>query len=108
MAADTGVYSALMEVPEFAERFPAPAGEVLAMVTLLDTVRAGLGVTLLPELGRPAAVETELIFRHLKNPPVLRRLCLIRRRGEVLSPSARRAWDFILSQTPREITYPVG
>lgn len=107
MAADTGVYTALMETPGFAERFPTPAGEVLAMVTLVDMIRAGLGVTLLPELARPAPSEKQLIFRPLKNPPIMRELCLIRKRGERLSPSARRAWDFLLAHTPREVAAPV-
>lgn len=103
MASDTGVYTALQETPEFAERFTTPAGEVLAMVTLIEMVRAGLGVTVLPELARPAASETELIFRRLVNPVVHRKLCLIRRRNEALSPGARRAWDCICAQVPREI-----
>lgn len=103
MAADTGFYTALQDTPEFVERCPTPAGEVLAMVTMLDMVRSGLGVTLLPELARPAAVESELVFRRLTNPVVFRHLCLIRRRNEALSQGARRAWDYIRAQTPREI-----
>lgn len=103
MASDTGFYTALHDTPEFVERCPSPAGEVLAMVTMLDMVRAGLGVTLLPELARPAKVESELVFRRLTNPPVFRHLCLIRRRNEALSQGARRAWDYIRAQIPREV-----
>lgn len=103
MAADTGFYTALQATPEFVERCPTPAGEVLTMVTMLDMVRAGLGITLLPELARPAAVESELVFRRLTNPVVFRQLCLIRRRHEALSQGARRAWDYIRAQVPREI-----
>lgn len=103
MAADTGVYTALYESPEFAERFRSPAGEVLAMVTLIEMVRAGLGVTVLPQLARPAPSEPDLIFRKLVNPVISRNLCLIRRRNEALSPGARRAWDAIRAQVPREI-----
>lgn len=103
MAADTGFYTALQSTPEFVNRCPTPAGEVLTMVTMLDMVRAGLGITLLPELARPAAVESKLIFRRLTNPPVYRHLCLIRRRNEALSQGARRAWDYIRAQIPREI-----
>lgn len=103
MAADTGFYTALHDTPEFVERCPTPAGEVLAMVTMLDMVRAGLGITLLPELARPAAVESELVFRRLTNPAVHRNLCLIRRRNEALSQGARRVWDYIRAQVPREI-----
>lgn len=103
MAGDTGFYTALQDSPEFVERCPTPAGEVLAMVTMLDMVRTGLGITLLPELARPAAVESQLVFRRLTNPAVHRHLCLIRRRGEALSQGARRAWDYIRAQVPREI-----
>ena len=103
MASDTGFYTALQDCPEFVERCPTPAGEVLAMVTMLDMVRTGLGITLLPELARPAAVESQLVFRRLTNPVVHRKLCLIRRRGEALSQGARRAWDYIRAQVPREI-----
>ena len=103
MASDTGFYTALQNTPEFVERCPTPAGEVLAMVTMLDMVRAGLGITLLPELARPAAVESELVFRRLTNPAVHRHLCLIRRRNEALSQGARRIWDYIRAQVPREI-----
>ena len=103
MAADTGFYTALHDTPEFVERCPTPAGEVLVMVTMLDMVRAGLGITLLPELARPAAVESELVFRRLTNPVVYRHLCLIRRRNEALSQGARRVWDYIRAQIPREV-----
>ena len=104
MAADTGVYTALRETPEFVERFPTPAGEVLAMVTLLEMLRAGLGITVLPELARPSNADPELAFRRLVNPVVFRRLGLMRRRHEALSAGARRAWDFIRAEAPREIS----
>ncbi|MEX3010720.1 LysR family transcriptional regulator [Hoeflea sp. TYP-13] len=103
MAGDTGVYKALQESDEFTERFQTPAGEVLAMVTLLEMVRAGLGVTVVPQLARPAANEPDLIFRRLSNPVLIRKICLIRRRNEALSPGARRAWDAIRAQVPREV-----
>ncbi|GAB4293138.1 MAG: LysR family transcriptional regulator [Roseovarius sp.] len=103
MAADTGVHTALQESPGFAERFPTPAGEVLAMVTLLEMLRAGLGVTVLPELARPSDSDPDLVFRRLVNPVVFRHLGLIRRRHEALAPGARRAWDFIRARAPREI-----
>jgi DNA-binding transcriptional LysR family regulator len=103
MAGDTGVYKALQEYPEFIERFRSPAGEVLAMVTLLEMVRAGLGVTAVPQLARPAENEPDLIYRRLSNPVLIRKICLIRRRNEALSPGARRAWDTIRAQVPREV-----
>ena len=108
MASDTAFHTALKDNPEFVERCPSPAGEVLAMVTMLDMVRTGLGITLLPELARPAAVESELIFRRLTNPVVYRELCLIRRRNAPLSQGARQVWDYLRAQVPRktELTTP--
>lgn len=106
MAADTAFYTALKDNLEFVARCPSPAGEVLAMVTMLDMVRSGLGITLLPELARPAAVESELVFRRLTNPVVYRELCLIRRRNETLSQGARQVWDYFQAQIPRNTELP--
>ncbi|MCP4319185.1 MAG: LysR family transcriptional regulator [Hyphomicrobiales bacterium] len=103
MAGDTGVYKALQESVEFTERFKTPAGEVLAMVTLLEMVRTGLGVTVVPQLARPSENEPDLVFRRVSNPVLIRRICLIRRHNEALSPGARRVWDTIRAQVPREV-----
>lgn len=103
MASDTGIYTALQDCPEFVAHCPTPAGEVLVMVTMIEMVRAGLGVTLLPALARPASVETDLVFRPIKDPIIRRQLHLIRRSKETLSPAARRVWDYIRSAVPREV-----
>jgi len=93
LAPDTGVYTTLKETPELDNLLGKVAGEVLVMVTLLEMVRVGIGVTVLPELAKPGANETELLFVPLTGPVVTRKLYLIRRRDEPLSPSARRVWD---------------
>ncbi len=95
MAADTSVYTTLKETPELESLLTTTAGEVLVMVTLLEMVRVGLGVTVLPELARPGEMEKDLVFLPLVNPVVNRKLCLIRRRNEPLSSGGRRVWDTI-------------
>ncbi len=103
MAADTGIYTTLTETPELESLLVRTAGEVLVMVTLLEMVRVGLGVTVLPELAKPGIMETDLVFLPLVQPVVKRKLCLIRRRNEPLSSGARRAWDTIRSGLPKLI-----
>jgi len=102
MAADTGVYTTLKETPELENLLATTAGEVLVMVTLLEMVRVGLGVTVLPELSKPGAMETDLVFVPLVHPVVKRKLCLIRRRNEPLSTGARRVWDTIRGAVPKQ------
>ena len=101
MAADTGVYTTLKETPELENLLMTTAGEVLVMVTLLEMVRVGLGVTALPELAKPGLMDTELVFLPLAQPVVKRKLCLIRRRNEPLSSGARLAWDAIRGGAPK-------
>lgn len=102
MAADTGIYTTLKEVPELDNLFATTAGEVLVMVTLLEMVRVGLGVTVLPELAKPGPMETDLVFLPLTQPAVKRKLCLIRRRNEPLSSGARRLWDTIRGSVTKD------
>lgn len=101
MAADTGIYTTLKETPELENLLVTTAGEVLVMVTLLEMVRVGLGVTVLPELAKPRAIESDLAFLPLVQPVVKRKLCLIRRRNEPLSSGARRVWDTIRGRVPK-------
>jgi LysR family transcriptional regulator, carnitine catabolism transcriptional activator len=101
MAADTGIYSTLKEILELENLLIRTAGEVLVMVTLLEMVRVGLGVTVLPELAKPRATVSDLMFLPLVQPVVKRKLCLIRRRNEPLSSGARRVWDAIRGAVPK-------
>ncbi len=100
LAPDTGVYTTLMETPELAQLLSTTAGEVLVMITLLEMVRVGLGVTVLPELAKPGATDTDLVFVPLSGPVVKRDLCLIRRRSEPMSVGARRVWDTLRGNIP--------
>lgn len=103
LAPDTGVYTTLMDTPELDNLLGKSAGEVLVMVTLLEMVRVGIGITVLPELAKPGPNETELTFLPLSGPILNRKLCLIRRRDEPLSNSARRFWDALRAGVPSQI-----
>ncbi|MBT4889256.1 MAG: LysR family transcriptional regulator [Rhodospirillales bacterium] len=103
MASDTGVYTTLKERPELDNLLATPAGEVLVMVTLLEMARAGLGVTVLPELAKPSDIDSDLVFLPLVNPVVERKLCLIRRRNEPLSTGARKVWEALRGRIPKVI-----
>ncbi|NQV44161.1 MAG: LysR family transcriptional regulator [Rhodospirillales bacterium] len=103
MAADTGIPVALMSAPELEGFLGRTAGDVLVMVTLLEMVRVGLGITVLPELARPRETDTDLVYIPLANPVVKRKLCLIRRHNEPLSPGARRVWETLRALTPKSI-----
>ncbi len=103
MASDTGIPVALKGVPELENFLGRTAGEVLVMVTLLEMVRVGLGITVLPELARPGTSNSDLAFLPLAHPVVKRKLCLIRRRNEPLSPGARRVWEALRGKTPKFI-----
>ncbi len=103
MAPDTGVNVALKNTPELEGLLATTAGEVLVMVTLVEMVRVGLGVTVLPKLAAPGPGDPDLVFRPLAHPVVQRELCLIRRRNEPLSTGARRAWDAMRAKLPKVV-----
>jgi len=103
LAPDTGVHVALHNTPELDSLLATTAGEVLVMVTLLDMVRVRLGVTVLPKLAAPGPGDPDLEFHPLFYPVLHRKLCLIRRRNEPLSASARRVWEALCTKLPKTI-----
>jgi DNA-binding transcriptional LysR family regulator len=86
MAADTGVNATLMAAQDLPDWVRAPAGEVLAMITLVEMIRAGLGITVLPELAEPSRSDPTLVFRRLVNPTVEREICIVTRGPDLLQP----------------------
>jgi DNA-binding transcriptional LysR family regulator len=103
MAADTSIPTTLRDAPDLPDWVRTPAGEVLAMVTLLEMVRAGLGITVLPELAKPGPSEPSLVFRRLVNPVVERELGFVTRKNQALSSAARTVWEGISAQVPRSV-----
>ncbi|MCP5075543.1 MAG: hypothetical protein GY947_19910 [Rhodobacteraceae bacterium] len=103
LAPDTGVHVALHNAPELENLLATTAGEVLVMVTLLEMVRVRLGVTILPKLAAPGPGDPDLVFHPLSHPVVRREICLIRRRNEPLSASARRVWEALRARLPKMV-----
>lgn len=65
-----------------------PAFEVSHLASAGALVSAGLGVTALPELALKAFDTSGITTRPLNAPVVHRAICLVRRRGRTLSPTA--------------------
>ena len=65
--------------------------------TLLAMVRAGLGVTVLPELVCRQA-DAQIVFRPLEGPVVARRIDLISRARDTPSPATASFADFVAAR----------
>ncbi|MBV8626742.1 MAG: LysR family transcriptional regulator [Paraburkholderia sp.] len=65
---------------------PEIACEPTYMMTAVAMVRAGLGVTILPESAREVRAEPELLVRPVDDPAFLRPVALIKKRGRTLPP----------------------
>lgn len=68
------------------------------MISLLATLRAGLGVTALPQLALPAD-DPDLRFIGLENPRIEREIGIITPKRHTLSPAAKAMRETILAQT---------
>ncbi|MCK0126597.1 LysR substrate-binding domain-containing protein, partial [Gelidibacter sp. F2691] len=60
------------------------------LTSLTAMVRAGIGITILPEMAVRASNSTDLAFRPLIDPVAKRRIHLLRKAGATQSPTARR------------------
>lgn len=65
---------------------PEIACEPTYMMSAVAMVRAGLGVTILPESAREVRAEPELIVRAVDDPAFTRPIALIKKRGQTLPP----------------------
>jgi DNA-binding transcriptional LysR family regulator len=73
------------------------------VISLLATLRAGLGVTALPQLALPAD-DPDLCFVALDGPHVERRIGLLTRRRQSLSPAAQALREAIVEASGGEAT----
>ena len=84
---------------------PAPGARPPSMVevshvsTLLEMVKAGLGIGVVPQLAMPAN-DGVLRAVALKGEPITRTLGVIRRAGRVLAPPAQHFYDMIKAALP--------
>ncbi|MDB5962412.1 MAG: ybhD [Massilia sp.] len=74
---------------------PPSMVEVSHVSTLLEMVKAGLGIGVVPQLAMPLDAATVLRAVPLKGAPITRTLGVIRRGGRVLAPPAQHFYDML-------------
>ncbi|WP_170551290.1 LysR family transcriptional regulator [Ruegeria atlantica] len=60
------------------------------LTSILGMVRAGIGVTILPEMAAISSGPSDLVFRPLADETLKRHIHLLRKAGSALSPAARK------------------
>ncbi len=70
---------------------------VSSRVSMMDCVRQGIGITLLPRLTKPPTAK-DIVFVPLVNPVVSRNIGIITRRGQTLLPAARDMFNLVESE----------
>lgn len=75
--------------------------EVRHVSTLLEMVRAGLGIAVVPQLAMPAGSDSVLRAVAMKDAGITRTLGVIRRAGRVLSPGAQHFYEMMKEALPR-------
>jgi DNA-binding transcriptional LysR family regulator len=75
--------------------------EVRHVSTLLEMVRAGLGIAVVPQLAMPTDSASALRSVPMKGEGITRSLGVIRRAGRVLSPAAQNFYDMLKEAVPR-------
>ena len=69
-------------------RRPNVACETTYMITAVAMVRAGLGVTILPESAREIRAEPSLVTRPIAEDAFIRRILIVKKRLRSLPPAA--------------------
>lgn len=77
------------------EKQPASFIEVRHVSTLLEMVKAGLGIAVVPQLAMPSDRSSVLRAIPLKEPAITRTLGIIRRSGRVFSPGAQNLYEML-------------
>lgn len=75
--------------------------EVRHVSTLLEMVKAGLGIAVVPQLAMPTDSASVLRSVAMKGEGITRSLGVIRRAGRVLSPGAQHFYDMLKEAVPR-------
>lgn len=75
--------------------------EVRHVSTLLEMVKAGLGIAVVPQLAMPTDSASALRSVPMKGEGITRSLGVIRRAGRVLSPAAQNFYDLVKEAVPR-------
>lgn len=77
-----------------------PAYEATYISTLIGMVRAGLGVGVLPASAVDPRTEPAIRIRPIEDPPIPRRIMLLRRAGKSLSPAAEAFVEALAGDDP--------
>ena len=77
------------------EKQPASFIEVRHVSTLLEMVKAGLGIAVVPQLAMPSDRSSVLRAIPLKETAITRTLGIIRRSGRVFSPGAQNLYEML-------------
>jgi DNA-binding transcriptional LysR family regulator len=78
-----------------------PMIEVRHVSSLLEMVKAGLGIAVVPQLAMPADSTSVLRSVRLKDEDITRTLGVIRRSGRVLSAGAQNFYEMLKDAMPR-------
>lgn len=70
---------------------------VSSRFSMMDCIRQGIGITVLPRLTKPPAA-TDMAFVQLTNPVLSRSIGIVTRRGQTLLPAARDMFALIESE----------
>ncbi|MBO9403387.1 LysR substrate-binding domain-containing protein [Shimia sp. R9_3] len=80
-----GILGAEVEALHSRSRFSAHN-----LTSILGLVRAGIGITILPEMAASSAGHTDLVFRPIADEKAKRHIHLLRRADSAMSPAAQR------------------
>jgi DNA-binding transcriptional LysR family regulator len=78
-----------------------PMIEVRHVSSLLELVKAGLGIAVVPQLALPTDSASVLRSVALKDEDITRTLGVIRRSGRVLSAGAQNFYEMLKDAVPR-------
>ena len=74
---------------------PAWSCEVRHVPALINLIEAGIGIGAVPRFAVPVGLQAALVCIPLIDPPVVRTIGMIRRRGQPLSPAAQALHDLL-------------
>lgn len=85
------------QVPDLTETLCSTKYRIANTATLVALLEAGIGVTALPAMAIPKSSRSLLSFIPLTEPYIDRTICVVQRKGEILSPAARAMLEAIIN-----------
>ena len=90
------------QVPELADTLCSTKYGIANTATVVALLEAGIGVTALPAMAIPKSSRSLLAFVPLTEPRIERTICIVRRKGETLSPAAQVMLEAIVDHAISE------